>query len=176
MKVKTVIFPLLLSLVLIPSALRAQTGSIGAAVGIVREFHTEKERLMKGVDGGAVFMEAKKRSDVMKERASNDLKAINWTETPGQKRFDRVYRLVESYTDGEISSLRGLVERSKGVERARMEEAVRKLTALRTAKLSELNEALKSETYEKKGIKPVPVIDVSPKGSTPGEEHGIWFR
>ena len=176
MKVKAFPFLAVLSIILFPFVAAAQTGSITAALVIIREFHTEKERLMKGLDKGAAFTDLRRQSALNRDKASSDLKTLNWTEAPGPKRSEKVYRVVDSYTDKEISSVKGIIKSVRADDRGVAEDAVRKLSAFRSAKLGELNESIKSETPEVQRIRPVPVIDRTPKGSSPDEEHGIWFR
>jgi hypothetical protein len=161
------------------SSAHAQDDSITSALNIVEEFHAEAKNQIKDLwkNGGADAVSSlRKLSLESKERTVSDLKSLKWIEKPGTRRYKKIYDLVDSYTGFEIDSVGRLAARVSGVDRKRVAQVVKNLTALKKMKLDKLGESLAIETYERKKPQPVPVIDPSPFEKEMNKGEGIWYR
>lgn len=171
-------FLIILLLCTVGSA-HAQDDSITSALNIVEEFHAEAKDQLKGLRGngaGDAVSSLRKLSLENKQRTVSDLKSLKWIEKPGERRFKKIYDLVDSYTGFEIDSVGRLAKEVRGVDQRRLAQVVKDLTALKKMKLDKLGESLAIETYEKKKPQPVPVIDPSPFEKKTNTGEGIWYR
>ncbi|MBI5344305.1 MAG: hypothetical protein HZB21_05030 [Deltaproteobacteria bacterium] len=155
---------------------RALADSIEVASEIVLVFHDEAANLTKDLEPNDDVKTYRRLASEQKDDVMLEIDSLNLAERPGQRRFKKIYKAVEMYTNGQIESLTRLTASVKGVDKNRLEDAIKKLTALREEQLLELNDTFKAETFEKEGIKPVPLIDRGPYDKTPDEEPNIWFR
>ncbi|GMR05011.1 MAG: hypothetical protein BMS9Abin23_0935 [Thermodesulfobacteriota bacterium] len=154
----------------------AQGDSVTTALGIVEDFHSETIELVNGVEDSASVESFVKKCIKERDRTLGELGSLRWIESPGERRFERVSRIVDSYMTGRIDSLKGLKKKLNGRDRKYMEKVITSLVLLKKKQLEELGGSLKAETYRKKELKPVPIIDRSPfEKGRPGEE-GIWYR
>ncbi len=154
----------------------AQDDSVTSALNIVEEFHTEARGQLKGLGSTGAASSLRKQSLESKERTVSRLKSLKWIEKPGTRRFNKIYDLVKSYADLEIDSVERLAQEVRGVDRRRVAQVVKNLTALRKIKLDKLGESLAVEVYERKKPQLVPVIDPSPLGKETNKGEGIWYR
>lgn len=164
---KALLFTFLLVL-LVPAYALAQGDSVSAAINIVEDFHKEATILMGGLDAADIAPEAQL------EKVKRELENIRRTESPGKKRFDKVYEITDGYTEGIIQAVAGLSEKRPG-----MKEAEQRLKDLKSGRMAALSETLRFESPKKNIIKPVPSIDGSPhenSPSGPAGPPGIWFR
>lgn len=157
-----------------PSAF-AETGSVPAALQAVEGFYAGITAETKDLGESAAVKDFRKRALEEKDRVHAQIRSIDWAETPGKKRFEKIYKFFDSYTVSQIASVKGLAMKLPG-DKARIEEAIKRLTELKAGKIKELNEASKNEVTEEKKIKPVPVIDRSPFEKEPDSDKGIWYR
>lgn len=164
-------FLLILLLILSASTALAQSDSISEALKVVEEFHSEA----KGLTTGLADSSFHKDSLESKEKTISEIKSIRLTATPGRKRFERVFSLVEKYMDQEISAVRGL-DRTGARKNTKVKKAADRLSNMKGKKLEELQKTLPYETYERKKREPVPLIDTSPYEEEPEKEKGIWYR
>jgi len=165
----------LLFIFLTASPLYAQTDSVTTALDIVEDFYAVTEKQTGGLDGGEALQKFRKRALEEKEKTTGELRALKWSEKPGTRRFNQVHKIVDAYTGSQIEAVRGL-KTDLPAEETSIDEAVKKLTELKASGLKELSGTLETETYEKKGDKPVPIIDRSPFETEPDKDGGIWYR
>ena len=149
--------------------------SVSSAISIVDEFYNETVNLTGGLDGADAVLGFHKKAIVDKEKVSSELKSLKWTEAPGPRRFNQVYKLVDSYTEDQIDDVNDLAALLPAGSRPGVESAVKRLSTLKEERLRELNEALKREIYEKKTDRPIPIIDRSPFEKEPADGD-IWYR
>ncbi|MDO8426316.1 MAG: hypothetical protein Q7T24_02235 [Deltaproteobacteria bacterium] len=150
----------------------AQSDSVSKSLDIVNSFHTEAEVLTKGL----VSPSFQGQFAGERDEAVNELDSLSWTEKPGKRRFNLAYGIVDSYTEKIIESIEKLLPQAPPKSREALNNAVERLSALKTVAMRELNESLKAEAYEQERSKPVPLIDRSPFEAPPEEAPGMWFR
>lgn len=153
----------------------AQNDSISKGLLIVEDFYTETTALMSPFKS---LPEADSFNELSVEKtnqAAAEIRSLRWVETPGMRRYNRVYNVVDSYTADQIESMKGFAQNVPAA-RARVDEAIARLTTFKESKLNELKDSLKVETYEGKKIKPVPIIDRSPREKDNNGGSGMWFR
>lgn len=145
--------------------------SVSKAVDIVNNFNSEMETLTKGLLSPSL------QEQLAEEKAGtlNALDTLDWTEKPGKRRTSLVYSAVDSYTAKVIDAIDEIVLEYPPSSRDALQNAVDRLSSLKTAAMRELNEALKTESREQERT-PVPLIDRSPFETPPEEAPGIWFR
>lgn len=152
------------------------TDSVTTGIAIVDSFHIEMQASLKDLPATVDASEAIKASDEGRGRATKELQSIKWAVSPGRKRYRRVYSIVEPYMEGLISSLKGRGATLNLEDKARLEQVVAQLAAIKAAKLKTLEQSLKSEIPDKKREVPVPAID-QPRGERPPEGGAtIWDR
>ncbi|MBI5491449.1 MAG: hypothetical protein HY893_00795 [Deltaproteobacteria bacterium] len=157
--------------ILLASNSLARADSVSKAVDIVNNFNSETETLTKGLLSPSL----QEQLAGEKAGALNALDTLDWTEKPGKRRSSLVYSTVDSYTAKVIDSIDEVVLESPPSSREALQNAVDRLSSLKTAAMRELNEALKAEAREQDRT-PVPLIDRSPFEAPPEEAPGIWFR
>lgn len=149
--------------------------SISTAINIVEGFEKESGTLLdkldpKGTPG------LKKAFSEERVKAVSELKTLGWTHAPGEIRFRRTSRIVDSYTGRIITAVEGLDKRLPASAAPVIKESVKRLADLKRELLTELKESRKNEIAGEKELRPVPLIDRSPFDTTPGEAPGIWYR
>lgn len=154
----------------------AQSDSVSTGVRIVDEFYGTAKDLTVGYDIGPGSGGLRRVLLENREKTAGDLHSLNWTEEPGQRRFEMVYRLVDSYIENQMKPVRELLASVPPEDKVKVEGVLKKLAELRDAKLKELNDSLKAETFKQEQRKPVPVIDRSPYEKGPDGDRGIWER
>lgn len=154
----------------------AQSDSVSTAQRIVSDFFDAANGLTRGYDIGPGPGELRRLLLENRDKAHSDLQTLNWTEEPGQRRFELVYRRVDSYMEDQMKPVKELYSRVPPEDKAAVEGILKRLTELRSAKLKELNDSLKAETFKQEKRKPVPVIDRSPYEKGPDSDKGIWER
>lgn len=170
----TFTFLLFIFLAAVPA--RAVMDSVSTALDTVNGFYAEAASLMDSVDEASQTFVVPAQKE--KERTLENLRSIGWAKKPSRSRYREVRGIVEAYTSGVISSIEALKPGLPAAKAVRVDEITEQLQALREFKLKELEETLKIESYEKKGPKPVPLMDRgrTPFEKRPGETPGIWFR
>ncbi|MDP2689085.1 MAG: hypothetical protein Q8P48_03120 [Deltaproteobacteria bacterium] len=150
--------------------------SVSTATDIVDGFYAEADSLVRTVPGAEEPF--RKPALEGKEKALADIRSIGWTNEPSRRRYQQVREIVEDYTSGVVSGIEGLKTGLAPDSARRIDEITEQLTSLREFKLKALEETLAIEAYEKKGPKPVPLIDRerTPFDNPPDEAPGIWFR
>ena len=145
--------------------------AISAAIESINSFYTDSDAITKDF----VSEEFRLTSVVSRDAALKEIRSVEWTEEPSERRGQRLRPVVERYMTVRISE----IERElAGLEKKEGFEVMRaRLDALRDALLERLEKVIKSESRDKKEIKPVPIIDRPPQETpVPGEEPGIWYR
>lgn len=153
----------------------AASDSVSTALEIVNGFYAEADGLMEGVDGAVEFREPALRE---KEETVSELRSIGWSKKPSRSRYQEVFGIVDAYTTGVVSSIESLKAEGPAVSVKRLDEIAEHLKSLRVFKLAALEKTLELESYEKKGPKPVPMMDKerTPFEDRPEEAPGIWYR
>ncbi|MFQ5480801.1 MAG: hypothetical protein ACE5DW_05950, partial [Thermodesulfobacteriota bacterium] len=166
----------LIVIFLISSTAYAQMpmGSVKTAIFLVDGFFDETMYITRDLSHNKQLAEA---MNVMLDRKDNtisSLKTIRWTEPPGKDRYDKVYKIVEEYSEAQIETLMGLRE---GPERRKIIRAVKTMKALKRKKLKTLRETRKYETFRSRTPPPVPIVDKSPfeSGGKTGSGGEMWF-
>lgn len=147
--------------------------AISAAIESIESFYTDSDAITKDFVS-EVFRLASADS---RDAALKDIRSVEWTEEPSERRGQRLRSIVERYMTVRISEIEmELAGFEKDKKNGR--EAMRaRLDGLRDALLERLEKVLKSESRDKKEIRPVPIIDRPPQETpAPGEEPGIWYR
>lgn len=160
-----------LIIVLFPALSLAQNDSVSTAIDIVEDFHKDSNRLMTKANLTA--------PENLRKKAIGDLEGIRLTETPGPKRFDHVYGVVDGYTRAVMSHFETSATKVHGPAYEALRNGLRELRTMRESSLSGLKESQKFETPAEKRIKPVPSLDTPPYEKTPTEPDGapgIWYR
>lgn len=150
--------------------------SVTTGLTIVEGFHNGMQALMKDLPPGIDAAVLVARSEAGMNDAENQLKSIQRAVAPGRRRYQRVYNIIDTYTEDVIAS----VERSAGAvsqaDKPRLEQVIEKLASLKEAKIKSLEETFKNETYVRDREKPVPVIDRPHSGPQPEGGATIWDR
>lgn len=149
----------------------AHPDAIDAAIESIDSFYTDSDAFTKDFVSEGFRL----TSLSAKDAAVKEIKSVEWTEEPSQRRGQRLRSIVEGYTTRRISEL----EQELAAHRPKdgPEGLLGRLGKLRDDIISRLEKALKSEAREKKEIRPVPIIDRPPQETpTPGDEPGIWYR
>jgi len=165
--------PLLLACLFSAHPAAAQRDSISTALRLVAGYYTESGEITRRLTGPEEDARLSRASLTGRKQAEKRLRELRWTREPGIARFRRAYAILDSYTSAHISSVRKI---TAGLPRARREEVLSRLSSLRASKLNALDETLKTETYRKSPLKPVPLIDGSPHEDPPAGRPGIRFR
>ncbi len=165
-----------LSLILLPLSAYCQTDTIGVALDVVEAFYNRTNGSVKKLGSvpdkeAGIFSEKASES---KKKAFEELKSLRWSDTPGERRFKKVYRVAESFTAGRLDAFRNISKLSTPGEEADIE--ANELAALRDTELKRLKDAFKKETPAVKKPRPVPLIDRPQYENRPDEERGIWER
>lgn len=167
---------LFLLLFLTASTAHAQSDSVTVGLSVVEGFYTDMTSIVRTFEDVAEVEEFAKKSLDRTNEVAAEIRAMRWTDVPGQRRFNRVYNVFEEYTSEQISSVKEFFAGLPPEEQARVAKAVDKLMKSREEKLERLNESLKLETYKKKGPKPVPIMEKTPHEKEREEGEGIYFR
>lgn len=166
-----------LSLFLLPLSASCQTDTIGIALDVVEAFYNSTSGSVKKLSSvpdkeAGIFSEKASES---KKKAIEELKSLRWPDTPpGERRFKKVYRIVESFTADRLDAFRNISKLSTRGEQPDREAD--ELAALRDKELKRLKESFRKETPTAKKPKPVPLIDRPQYENRPDEERGIWER
>lgn len=153
------------------SVLAAHPDAIDAAIESIGSFYTDSDAFTKDFVSEGFRL----ASVSAKDAAVKEIKSVEWTEEPSQRRGQRLRSIVEGYMRGRING----IEKELAARRPKEgpEGLLLRLGKLRDDILSRLEEALKSEARDKKEIKPVPIMDRPPQETpAPGDEPGIWYR
>ena len=169
---------ILLLLLLLPLAVPAHavTDSVTTAIEIVNDFYADAHSLTHNVPQAQGDFASKALKD--KEDTVNGLRSIGWAKKPSRGRYETVREIVQGYTSGVIKSVEALKTGLPKGPAEHIDEITRHLKDVQALKLETLGESLKIETFEKKGPKPVPLIDRerTPFENRPDEAPGIWYR
>ncbi len=149
--------------------------SISTAINIVEGFEVEVNTLLDKL-GPKETAATRKSLSEERVKAVDELKTLGWTHAPGDIRYRRTFNIVDSYSGRILAAVGALNKRLPLSAGARVQETVRKLTELKGASLTDLNESRKNELAGEKAVRPVPLIDRSPFDTTPGEAPGMWYR
>lgn len=163
---------LLLFLLALPAAARAQGDAVSSAINIVENFQKEANILMRS---SGLF----EVPDFPRNMAIRDLEDIRRTEPPGVRRSERVYSIVNSFTQDVIGQAESRGMALMGPERARHADSIRRLRDLRSESLDRLRERLSAEMPQKTEPEGVPSMDISPydeERQLPDGPPGILFR
>ncbi|MBI5238364.1 MAG: hypothetical protein HY887_08085 [Deltaproteobacteria bacterium] len=165
-----------LSVIILPLSASCQTDTIGIAVGVVEAFYNKTNGSVKKLGSvpdkeASIFSENASES---KKKAIEELKSLRWSDTPGERRFKKVYRIAESFTAGRLDAFRNISKLSTPGEQPDIEAG--ELAALRDNELKRLKESFRKEAPAVKKPKPVPLIDRPQYENRPDEERGIWER
>lgn len=146
----------------------ARPGAATSAIEAISSFYTDSEVITKDF-----IPEARIRAlPPDREAAIHDIRTMEWTEEPSERRSARLRAIVEGYMRGRISA----IKKELG-EKESFTSLLQRLNALKDSGLGRLDEALKAEIKEKKEIRPVPIIDKPPQETpAPDEAPGIWYR
>jgi len=166
---------LIVLLILIAAPALAQMGSIKSAMFLVDGFLDETIYLTRELKQDEALTKVMADMRRRKDDTIAALQTLRWIESPGKERYNKIYSIVDSYSDAQIASINELKESHDARDIERM---VRAMKALKLRKLKELKETLKYETYRGKSLRPVPIIDKSPfdSGGKTGNGGEIWFR
>jgi len=153
----------------------AQMGSIKNAIFLVDGFFDETLYLVRDLKSDDTLMKVRAEMRHRKDNTITALRTLRWIESPGKERYNKIYSIVESYSDAQIISINKLKDShdARGVERM-----IREMKTLKLRQLKELKTTLKYETYRGKLPRPVPIIDKSPfdSGGKTGVGGEIWYR
>jgi hypothetical protein len=174
-KPKTIALTIIITLFLTATA-NAKTESFIVALGIVESFDIETQQLIKKEKWSMKSRGFYKTTAKQKKEATNDIKSARWSEGPSPKRFSRLYKIVDLYTTSVVEAAEDLASNLGEKERGQVDDAVRKLTALRVEFLEELKKTSASEVKPSRQQKPNPVIDRSPYEERPGDRRGLFER
>lgn len=167
---------LLFTFVFLPGVASAQTDSVSVGVQVIEEFYTQMTAMVRTVNGSSSMEQFHENSLEVTNETSDAVRGMRWVETPGKRRYERVYKKVDAYTDERIRALEELAPELSPENQDKMESIIERLRELKKEKLGKLEATLKAETYDGKEKKPVPIIDKSPKEKDEEEGSGIWFR
>lgn len=168
--------PVFLSLILLPLNAYCQTDTIGIALDVVEAFYNRTNSSVKKL-GSIPDKEAdifSEKTSESKKKAIEELKSLRWSDTPGERRFKKVYRIVESFTAGRLNAFRNISKLSTPGDMPDIEAD--ELAALMDTELKRLKESFRKETPAAKKPKLVPLIDRPQYENRPDEERGIWER
>ncbi len=176
MSARSALRPMLmfLSLLLAPASAYCQTDTIEVALDVVEAFHNRTNgsvRKLGSIPGKEADIFSEKASE-SKKKAIEELKALRWSDTPGERRFKKVYGIAESFTAGRLDAYRGISRLSDSADDA----GARELSALRDKELGRLKDAFGKESPPARKPKPVPLVDRPRYENRPDEERGIWER
>lgn len=165
----------------IPSAALGQTDSVSTARKAIEEFNEEATEAVKAVpaEGITLFDEgimAQPMFAEIKNAALKELDAIRWSQEPGARRHRRVMSVFEAYTADVIGRIKEAALKPPGMDAAKMDGLISKISAIREKKSLAVKESLKSETYRKESPKPVPSVDRPPHEKKPEGGADIWDR
>jgi len=154
----------------------AVNDSVSTAIDIVNGFYAEAESLV-----GTIYelrVPFKGLTLEKKETALTDLHSIGLAKNPSRVRYEQVRTLTEEYMAGVITDVEWFKKGMSKENIDRIDDIAAQLTALMSFKLKTLEDTLQIESYEKKGPKPVHLIDRerTPFDHPPDEPPGIWFR
>lgn len=152
------------------TALAAHPGVITAAIESVDSFYTDSELITKD------FIPEELRRAYLPDRdaAIKEVRSVEWTEEPSDRRSARLRAIVEGYMTGRVSAIKKELEKKENLEGLLL-----RLNELKDENLGRLEKALSAEVREKKEIRPVPIpiIDKPPQEApAPDEAPGIWYR
>ncbi len=153
----------------------AQMGSIKSAMFLVDGFFDETVYLTRDLERKEPLTKTLEEMRQRKNETLTALRTLRMIEKPGKERYEKIYRIVDTYSEAQIDSVNKLKDSHNARE---IEHMVRDMKALKKKKLKELKETLKYETYRGKTLSPVPIIDKSPfeSGGKTGSGGEIWFR
>lgn len=147
----------------------AQTDSPKAATEVIKVFYSGVSKTIEGLGEARLEPEITKRRD----QALSDISSIRITESPGEKRFKKVYTVVETSAGKEIAVLRDLTRGYAAGEKAKAEEEIKKLTELRSDLLNELEKTLQYEISSEERMTPPPPISGPPFTSDRNESPAV---
>ena len=174
-KTKVIALSLLIVLSLAPFAM-AQTSSFTMAAMILKTFDKDTKALLpKSLDKEERKTFTKSRKALKRETHAK-IKWLRRSEGPSPKRFSRLYRILEKYTENQVREVSLLAERLKEPQKSKVEDMGVKLQALREKLLKEFKDTSYSEIKPDDRFKPDPVIDRSPYEERPGDTRGIYDR
>lgn len=179
-QVKAVFFVTLL-LILAASPVRAESGgvtsdSVITGLAVVEGFHRELQASLKDLPASVDASEILRASEEGRGRAAKDIQSLKWSVAAGRKRYRRVFLIVEPYMKTVISSLKDRGATLNREEKARLEQIIAQLNAIKRGKLKTLEESLKSEIPDARREAPVPAVD-QPRGERPPAGGAtIWDR
>jgi len=166
---------LVVLILLIASPALALMGSIKIAMFVVDSFYDETLYITRDLKRDESLTKTLSQMRKRKDDTLTALRTMRWIESPGRDRYNKIYRIVETYSDDQIASLNKLKENH---DPRSIERMVREMKALKKRKLKEVKGTLKYETYQGKTLPPVPIVDKSPfdSGGKTGTGGEIWFR
>lgn len=172
----TIIFAFLLLSLAGAGPASAVSDSVSTASDIVNDFYAEAESLVDTVDEAKMTFKATALEK--KEKALSDLRSIGMSKRPSRDRYEQVRELTGGYMAGVISDIETLKTGPDAKQTHRIDDIAARLTAIMDLKLKTLEETEQIESYEKKGPRPVPLMDRerTPFDNPPDEPPGIWFR
>lgn len=154
----------------------AETGAVKTSIKAVDEFYNETQNLTKDIADGPAVKDMRAASLKQKDAAIKELENLNRVERPSKKRFKHAYDIAAAYMDARIEAIKTLVAQTSSEDKARIDNIIKSLLALKTEKLNAVNDTEKFERTDEKIIKPVPSIDRSPYENSPERDKGIWER
>ncbi len=155
------------------AAVSAAYPAISAAIESIDSFYTDSDAITKDFVSEGFRL----TSVVSRDAALKEIRSVEWTEEPSERRGQRLRSVVEGYMTVRISEIERELAGFAKDKKESLEVMRARLDSLRDAILERLEKVLKSESREKKEIKPVPIIDRPPQETpAPGEEPGIWYR
>ncbi|MEK7679945.1 MAG: hypothetical protein AAB356_07120 [Deltaproteobacteria bacterium] len=167
-----------LSIIILPLSAYCQTDTIGDALDVVEAFYNRTNGSFKKLGSvpdkeAGIFSENASES---KKKALEELKSLRWSDTPGERRFKKVYRIAESFSAGRLDAFRNISKLSASGEQPDIEAEAGELAALMDKELKRLKESFKKEAPVVKKPKLVPLIDRPQYENRLDEEKGIWER
>ncbi|MBI5970382.1 MAG: hypothetical protein HY884_04440 [Deltaproteobacteria bacterium] len=160
---------------LIPSSAIGQTDSVSTARTAIEEFHAEITKAVKIVAMNEGLMTQPVFAG-KKQAALKELDTIRWSQEPGARRHRRVMTIFEAYTADVISAIKEASSKLPGMDAAKMDGLMSKMTIIKEKKTRVVKESLKNETYRKESPKPVPSVDRPPREKDAEGGADIWDR
>ncbi len=151
-------------------------GSVKTAMFLVDGFYDETMYITRDLGEREKVEKALKEMARRKDKTISELQTIRWVDEPGRNRYDKIFKIVNGYSDAQIETVQKLREESS--DKRQIYRIIRTLKALKKKKLKTLRGTLKYETYRGKRLRPVPIVDKSPfeSGGKTGTGGEIWFR
>lgn len=168
-------------IIFIPAIALGQTDSVSTARKAIEEFHSETEEAVKrelpssAAPADEGFLSQPPFAG-RREAALKELDAIRWSQEPGVRRHRRVMSVFEAYTADVIGGIKTIFSNLPGMDAAKRDGLMSKISAIRDKKTLAIKESLKTETYRKKSPKPVPSVDRPPLEKDTEGGADIWDR